>query len=59
MNNKFQTGENITYKGVSGDHRKGVISQILEKNGQVFYKVTSEGTSVEINENTILTLLNE
>lgn len=59
MKNKFQAGENITYKSISGDHHKGVIKQIMEKNGEVFYQVISEGASVEINENKILTLLNE
>tara|TARA_R110002012_G_scaffold321888_2_gene552094 strand:+ start:1178 stop:1360 length:183 start_codon:yes stop_codon:yes gene_type:complete len=60
MQSKFQTGENITYKSSVGEHRKGVIKQIMEKNGEVFYQIASEGASiVEINENKIMTLLNE
>lgn len=60
MKNKFQSGENITYKSSIGGLCKGVIKQIMEKNGEVFYQVASEGASiVEINENKILTLLNE
>jgi hypothetical protein len=61
MKNKFQSGENITYKSSrGGELRKGVIKQIMEKNGEVFYQVASEGASIiEINENKILTLLNE
>ena len=43
MKNKFQSGENITYKSSrGGELRKGVIKQIMEKNGEVFYQVASE-----------------
>ena len=60
MKSKFQTGENVTYKSSSGEHHKGVVKQVTERNGEVFYQVVSEGASlVEINENTIVTLLNE
>lgn len=60
INSKYNVGENVNYRTSLGDHRKGTVKQITEKNGEVFYQLACEGSSIiEVNENKILTLLNE
>ena len=63
MKHKYEVGETINFKDLSGNFISGGIIREQKNNlavdGAVSYEVVKEGASYLVSENQILTLLNE